>query len=392
MAETLTLDATGGPIISPSQKSAADKSIVLTVANMNCGGCMRKVEDALGAVSGVASARVNLAAKRVTATISDAAIEPHDLIEVLDKAGFRSAVIIGNDDVAIARSEHDLLVRMAVAGFAAANVMLLSISVWSGQAGGDMTGSQTSLFHLLSAMIALPTVVYAGMPFFKSAFSALKVGRLNMDVPISLGVLLATGMSVYQTFFGDGYVYFDAAVMLLFFLLIGRFLDTRIRRRASGAASDLLAFRALSADVISPDGTLQRLPAAALEPGMKIQVAPGNRIAVDGTITAGTSDLDNSIITGESTPQSVSAGDEVFAGAVNLGARITVTARAVEDNTVLSEIARLMATAEQNRSRYVRLADRAAKIYAPAVHLLGLATFLGWVALGFGWEPALTAA
>ena len=246
-------------------------------------------------------------------------------------------------------------------------------------------------------MIAVPAVAYAGQPFFRSALTALAARRLNMDVPISLGVLLATGMSFFLTVRASlsgesGHIYFDAAVMLLFFLLIGRFLDSRMRARAAGAASNLLAMQALSADVIDPDGTVRRLPAHALQPGMAIQVAAGERIAVDGTVEAGRSDIDNGIITGETAPQPVECGDRVYAGAINLSGRMRVRADAVESNTLLAEIGRLMAAAEQSRGQYVRLADRAARVYAPGVHLLGLLTFLGWIAFGYGWEPALTAA
>lgn len=367
-------------------------AIVLTVENMHCGGCMRKVETALGALDGVTAARANLSAKRVTVMAQDAGLSSHELVETLAKAGFKAGEVHEAGEDAVKKAERDILYRLAVAGFAAANVMLLSVSVWSGEAGGDMAPSVRMLFHWLSAMIALPAVAYAGQPFFKNALSALSVWRLNMDVPISLGVLLATGMSLYLTFIGDGHIYFDAAITLLFFLLIGRFLDTRMRARAAGAASNLIALRAMSADVVAEDGSVRRLPAHALAPGMDVQVAVGERIAVDGRVTSGRSDIDNALIMGESTPQVVSVGDQVFAGSVNLSGRLVVRAESVEQNTLLAEITRLMATAEQARGNYVRLADRAAQIYAPGVHLLGALTFVGWLLAGTGWAPALTAA
>ncbi|MEO1266423.1 MAG: HAD-IC family P-type ATPase, partial [Pseudomonadota bacterium] len=290
------------------------------------------------------------------------------------------------------KAETDLIYRLAVAGFAAANVMLLSVSVWSGAAQGDMGEGLKTLFHWLTALIALPAVAYAGQPFFRSALDALQSWRINMDVPISLGVILATAMSVFQTINGDGHVYFDAAVMLLFFLLIGRVLDTRMRSRAAGAASNLVALQATAATVVAEDGSLQRKSAYALDQGALLHIAPGERIAADGCIELGRSDLDNSLITGESTPQACAPGDEVFAGAINLSGPIQVRATAVGESTVLSEIGRLMTAAEQSRGRFVRLADRAANIYAPAVHVLSLATFLAWIALGAHWIAALTAA
>ena len=149
--------------------------------------------------------------------------------------------------------------RLGVAGFAAMNIMLLSVSVWSGS-GGDMERSVQTLFHWLSALIALPAVAYAGQPFFRSAASALKARRLNMDVPISLGVILATAMSLFQTMRGSEQVYFDAAVTLLAFLLIGRLLDQQMRTRASSAAANLLGLRMTTAAVVRDGGRLDRVP------------------------------------------------------------------------------------------------------------------------------------
>ncbi|MGF1651391.1 MAG: heavy metal translocating P-type ATPase [Hyphomicrobiaceae bacterium] len=378
-----------------------ERTFVLAVENMHCGGCMRKVEAALLATAGVIAARTNLSQKRVTVIARDAVLtQAHGdrsapvevLVAAIGQAGFRAAQVTGEVEDAGHRTERDLLMRLAVAGFAAANVMLLSVAVWSGQASGDMDPALKSLLHWVTALIALPTIAYSGQPFFRSAVASLRMWRLNMDVPISLGVLLATGLSIYQTAFGDGHVYFDAAVMLLFFLLIGRFLDMRMRTRAAGAATNILALRAMSADVVGDDGIVRRLPAHALQPGMVVQVLPGERIAVDGEIDEGSSDVDASLITGESTPVAVTPGAQVFAGAINLSGRIRVRAKAVEDGTLLSEIGRLMAVAEQGRGQYVRMADRAAKAYAPAVHILGLATLIGWLVAGYGIEPALTAA
>jgi Cu2+-exporting ATPase len=269
--------------------------------------------------------------------------------------------------------------------------MLLSVSVWSG-AAGDLPPSAQSLFHWLSALIALPAVAYAGQPFFRSAAQALSGRRLNMDVPISLGVLLATAMSLYQTMRGSEQVYFDAAITLLFFLLVGRYLDQRMRVRAAGAAANLLGLRGTSATVVAPDGSTARVSAKALLPGMRVLTAAGERFAADGRIVNGQGEVDQSLITGETLPRAVAPGSQVYAGTVNLSGPIVTEATATDQSTLLTEIARLMAAAEQARGLYVRLADRAAQLYAPAVHILGAATFLGWLLAGQGWETALTVA
>ena len=197
-------------------------------------------------------------------------------------------------------------------------------------------------------------------------------------------------MSLFQTIRGTDQVYFDAAISLTFFLLIGRYLDEKVRVRARGAAENLLGLKALAADVVDADGKVRRLSARALVPGMRVQVAAGERIPVDGRVLDGETDVDTSLITGESVPRPTATGGIVHAGTVNLTRAILVEATATDDNTLLAEIARLIAAAEQGRGQYVRLADRAARLYAPAVHILGAATLLGWLIVGGGFEQALT--
>ena len=397
MGRSLTATAVGAGTlgVAAAARARSTETVTLAVDHMHCGACMRTVEGALLALDGVGSARVHLADRRVTAEVDPRRVSAEALVEALAGAGYRSAEIAEGTNEANAgpmRSrDADLTRRLGVAGFAAMNIMLLSVSVWSG-AGGDMEPAVQALFHWLSALIALPAVAYAGQPFFRSAAQALKAGRLNMDVPISLGVILATGMSLYQTTRSSEQVYFDAAITLLAFLLIGRLLDQQMRTKASSAATNLLGLKASAAAVVGADGLVTRMPLRAIEPGMTILAAAGERIAVDGVVAAGESEVDQALITGESAPRPVRAGDTVFAGTVNLAQPIRVVASKHDESSLLADIARLMAAAEQGRGRYVRLADRAARLYAPAVHVLGFGTFLGWLVMGQPWEEALTAA
>lgn len=359
------------------------------IENMNCGGCMRAIENATGTLNGVQTVRANLSAKRLTVHFDPARLDGQKIIDALDHAGFRAAEF--SEAAALARPDKDLLRRIGVAGFAVANIMLLSVSVWAGLAS-DMDASTATLFHWLSALIALPAIAYAGQPFFGSAVDALKGRRLNMDVPISLAILLATAMSLYQTTQGSDQVYFDAAVMLLFFLLIGRYLDRYMRVRAQGAAQNLMGLRTSRATVMDSDGQTRRVHSAEVAPGEVVLVAAGEGVPVDGLVKSGTSDVDESLITGESRPRTVASGNIVYAGTVNLSTPLRVEATASDETTLLADLARLMETAEQSKGRYVRLADRAARIYAPVVHILGALTFLGWFASGAGWETSLTIA
>jgi Cu2+-exporting ATPase len=365
----------------------------LGVSNLHCPSCIDQIERSLSGLEGVEQARVNLSTRRLFVRWRQDVSDLDGIIAKVTALGYRLAPLDSDSRTKAGnREERELLRAVALAGFAAANVMLLSVSVWSGLVS-DMGPATRALMHWVSALIALPTIVIAGRPFFRSAVAALGGGRMNMDVPISLAVTLAAGMSLSETMRGGEHVYFDAAVTLLFFLLIGRYLDLRIRGKARSAAENLMAMRAASATVIDPDGSQRRLAAAQVEPGMLVAIAPGERIPVDGRVEQGRSDIDTALVTGETLPRTVEEGGEVFAGTVNLNAAIRVRVTSTEDSTLLAEIVHLMEAAEQGRARYQRLADRVARAYAPVVHILAAVTFLGWLWAGsLDWQLALLTA
>ena len=372
------------------RESDGSRSLHLVVDNLHCPSCVNQIESTLKARPGVMDARVNLTTRRLRLRWQPSKVNADDLLDAVIAQGFRLTPYDPGLMTEAWRAEDRMLLRcLAVSGFAAANVMLLSVAVWSGLAQ-DMGPATRSFMHWLSALIALPTVAYAGRPFFRSALGALRNGHTNMDVPISLAVILAAGVSLWETVSGGEQVYFDASVTLLFFLLIGRFLDRRVRGRARSAAENLMLLRAVAATVVEADGTRRALPVGAVLPGMTVAVAAGERVPVDGVVIEGRSDIDTSLVTGETVPQSVAPGASVHAGTLNLGAPLQVRVAAADEDTLLAEIVRLMEGAEQGRARYVRLADRVARYYAPVVHLLAAGTFLGWLLLGgIDWQPVL---
>ncbi len=362
-------------------------SMDLAVEGIRCAGCMATIEKGLAREAGVIGARVNLALKRVTVEWRDGATRPEAVVDRLTALGFKAYPFSPAAASSSEASEEKRLLRyVAVAAFAAMNIMLLSVSVWS---GGDMTPEVRDLFHWLSALIALPTAAYAGRPFFESALRALRQRSVNMDVPITLGVVLALTMSVVETWNHGPHAYFDGAVMLLFFLLIGRYLDLAMRRRTRDLAGNLAALKAETATKVIRPGETVALPLAAVEPGDQILVRPGERVPVDGIVREGASDIDQSLITGETAFASVGPGARIYAGTVNVSGALTVHATAAEQGTLLDEINRLMQRAVDSKSRYVTLADRAARLYAPLVHATALLTFLGWMAAGLAWQQAL---
>ncbi len=359
---------------------------LFAVPGLHCAGCISKIENGLAPVPGIASARVNFTSRQV-AVEHLPELQIPDLQAAIEKLGFEAQPIraeVANKS----SSESKALIRATgVAGFASMNVMLLSVSVWSGA-----EGATKDLFHALAALIAIPTVAYSGRPFFKSAWSAVRHGRTNLDVPISIGVLLVTALSLFETLTSGPHAYFDGAVMLLFFLLIGRVLDSVMRDRARDGVTALLKQTAPGALTLRKDGSTEWRPADSLAPGMRMIVPAGERLAADGLIESGTTSLDLSLLTGESAPQRAASGDTVHAGTLNLDAPLTVRITAAGPDTALADIARLMGEAGQGRSRYVRIADRAARLYAPAVHTLAALSFVGWILIGAGWHQALLVA
>jgi Cu2+-exporting ATPase len=357
----------------------------LSAPAIHCGACIRTIEKALGGLAGVESARVNLSTKRVTVRWrADGA--PPPLIETLEQIGFQAHLFdFEPDSKDGARSE--LVRALAVAGFAASNIMLLSVSVWSGA-----EAEARNLFHWLSAIIALPALAYSGRIFFRSAWQAISHGRTNMDVPISLGVLLAFGMSFYETVVHGPHAYFDAAISLLFVLLVGRTLDHMVRERARLAVKGLARLSARGAFVLQEDGARTYLPTNEIKAGMTILLAAGERVPVDATVSRGTSEIDVSLVSGEHAPVAVAAGSVLRAGTLNLTGPLTIVSTATSTDSFLGEMMRMMEAAEQGRSTYRRIADRAASLYAPVVHLTALITFIGWLIATADVHHAITIA
>ena len=346
---------------------------ILHVPSVHCAGCISKIETHMSALPGVAAARVNLSRKELRLTVGKG-VAIDDLTAAMERIGFPAEELdprqMSADD---GRQADAMLKKLAVAGFGMMNVMLLSVSVWS---GADATTRQ--FLHLVSAMISLPILAYSSQPFLISAFRALRAARLNMDVPISLAIVLAALMSLHESLTGGDHAYFDAALSLTFFLLAGRYLDLKARQKARSAAAQLarmqtpVAFRRKGGDIVE-------VAVSALGPGMTVVVRPGERIPADGVVAKGRSDADRSFLTGEAMPASLGPGSEAFAGEICLNGTLDVAVSKAASDSVLSRFIDLVDVAERGRHRYSDLADRAAAVYAPLVHLLAAVAFAFWL-------------
>ncbi|GAM98180.1 type cbb3 cytochrome oxidase biogenesis protein CcoI [alpha proteobacterium U9-1i] len=375
-----------------------DDVLELMVDGASCAQCIKKIEGGLLALPGVADARLNLSTKRLRVAWRPGALAPDSIAATLARLGYAAAPF----DPELAQQNVDeegrfLLRCLAVAGFGAMNIMMFTTPVWFGD---DMGADTRTLMHWFGALVAVPCGLYAAQPFFRSAWKALRAGHANMDVPISLAVMLTFAMSIAETAMGGAHTYFDGVTMLLFFLLIGRYLDHRLREKARSAAREILALQAVSARRIGVDGAVEAVASRDIAIGDRLLLAVGERAPCDGVIVEGASDLDCSMLTGETLPTPVRAGDAILAGAINASRPITMRAEARAEDSAVAELARLIEVGEQGRGRFVRLADRAAALYVPLVHGVALLTLIGWLvgplafrALGFDVaEPSLRVA
>ncbi|MCB9991985.1 MAG: cadmium-translocating P-type ATPase [Rhodospirillales bacterium] len=363
--------------------------LMLSVDGVHCAACIQRIESALHAEPAIRHARLNFSTGRLALEwLGDAALADSFAAKI-EALGYKAHPYDPRDLSHDSEKENRfLLLCLGVAGFAAGNIMLLSVALWS-STGEVMGMAMRDFLHWIAALIAVPAIGFSGRPFFRSALAALSKGRANMDVPISLALLLTVGMSIIETFSHGEHVYFDSAVMLMFFLLVGRYLDFRARRSARDTASGLLSMMAGTATIL--DGGQQRMiPIRDIEADMTVLAGMGERIPADGVVLSGQSDIDTSLVTGESVPRPAGAQDEVYAGTMNMSAPLTIRVSRPAEESLLADIVKLMEQAEQGQARYVRIADRAARLYTPVVHTLAALAFLGWLFLGgLAWQPAL---
>lgn len=361
------------------------RSLDILVRGASCAGCLAKIENAIGRLPGVAVARLNLSSGRLRVEWTGP-LRPKLVVETVTGLGYSaSAFAAAEADLANAQSERRLFAALVVAGVATAAVMFLSEPVWF---GSDMPDETRAILRWISALVAVPAAAFAGLPFFASAMKSIGQRRLNMDVPISLAVILSLGLSIFETATGGQHAFFDAAVMLLFFLLIGRVLDARLRRQAYSAANALAAMQSATATRLRKDGAAEAVRASDVCVGDRLLLACGERLPVDVEVLAGSSEADVRLVTGEVEPIPTFPGQVLHAGAINLSAPLTVRALARADQSLMADVARLLEAGEQKKSSYRKLADKAAEVYVPQVHAMAALGFVGWLVLGAGGAQA----
>ncbi len=361
-------------------------SVSLMVQGMHCAACVWLIESILKKQPDVSNARINLAKKTLFLRWQGDVKTGNELVQLIHNIGYK---LLPFDEEILNSTEKkysDSIVRaLAVAGFGAGNIMLFSLSLWFSDMV-EMGAATRNMLHFFSSLIALPVVIFSARPFFKSAWNSIKQGYPNMDLAISIAIFLACVVSLLETFRSANHVYFDSAVMLVFFLLIGRYLDLKARKKAFAVATEFTLLAA-SFGRVEEGAKIRVLPSKQLCEGMVLLVAAGEKIAADGIVIEGSSEIDTSLITGESLPRAILQYEEVFAGTINLLNPLKIKITKSPHNSLLADIIRLSEQAESKKSRYIRMADYLSRYYTPLVHLLALATFFLW--LKNGWEIAL---
>jgi Cu+-exporting ATPase len=380
-----------------------DQRINLPIVGMTCSSCANRVEKRLNRIEGV-EATVNFATEQATVSFDPERVAPHDLVEAVGETGYSAALPTAPEaaDAGEVDPTAELRRRLIVATALSLPVLLLAM----------IEPLQFEYWQWLSLMLATPVVLWAGWPFHEAAWLNLRHGAATMDTLISLGTLAAWGWSLVALLFLDagtpgmtmpfeligerdaaaGQIYFEVAAVVTTFILAGRYFEERAKRRAGAALEALLNLGAKDVAVLDDAGSERRLPIEQLAVGDRFVVRPGERVATDGVVEAGSSAVDQALITGEPVPVEVGPGDAVVGATINAGGRLVVRATRVGEDTALAQIARLVTEAQTGKAPVQRLADRVSAVFVPVVIALAAGTLGFWLIDGAGLTFAFTAA
>ena len=370
------------------REDGQEREIHLLVEGIHCAACVWLIEHSLSRLPGVISARVNLSAKRLLLRWDNKRIKLSKIISTLARIGYAATPFDPEAAEGILRKQtRDLLFRITFAGFTMMNLLWVSIALY---AGAD-EGEYRSLFHWVGFALATPTLFYSGWPFLKGAWTSLRTGHLGMDLPIALGATVTWAYSTWVTVgdLPDHQVYFDTVVNFIFVILIGRHLEGVSKRHAVAATQRLLDLQPRVALVLQ-DGEEKTVPIRRVREGDRVMVKPGAKIPVDGIVLEGESQVDEAMLSGESTPVSKQPGDRVSAGTVNADGSLTIEVTGTLANTALGRIIQLVEEAQASKAPIQCTADRIVPWFVLATLSLATITFFIWYSKDF--EVALMAA
>jgi P-type Cu2+ transporter len=349
----------------------------LHLIGLHCAACVWLIERLPAVLDGVIAARVDYGSARLWIDWDPERLRLSEIAAFLHRAGYEVAVIDAEAEQARRRERRSELIRIAVAGASAGNVMLVSVALYAGVLS-SMEAHWSRFFEVAALVLSLPAVLYGALPFYRAAWASLRVGRLHIDLPIALGLLGGFAASVIATARQTGEVYFDSVSLLVFLLLLGRFVQRRGQQWALSRTDLLQRLLPARARRILVDGRREDCSASALAIGERIEVVAGDRIPADARITAGQVSIDASSLTGESLPQTVEVGDLVLAGTVAVDGRCELEVVAVGASTRIGSLAARILEADRERAPIQRAVDRISGYFVAAVLALAVLGGLAW--------------
>lgn len=355
----------------------------LYLQGITCAACVWLIEKHLAKQAGVVAVRVNAGTHAATITYIPEDVKLSSIMRALDQIGYCPQPLLDRDLRQIWQTrQRSQLMRLGVAGIGMMQAGMVAVALHA----GDLQGIEPVWMQILrwvNLLFTLPIILYSAVPFYQAAWRALKARHLVMDVSVSLALLLAFSASFYATVTGVGDVYYDSVAMFTFFLLLGRYFESRVRWQNFSATSQSQQLIPFIAEKLT-DGQRESVPLRSVMVGDVLRVAAGSVVPCDGVVVQGTSETDESVLTGEAFPQPKEIGDDVYAGSHNGSAALDIEVRAVGRNTQLATIERLVDQAEQDRPRQVALADRLAGWFVAAVLVTTTVVALVW----YWIEPA----
>ncbi|MBL8991583.1 MAG: heavy metal translocating P-type ATPase, partial [Phycisphaerae bacterium] len=355
------------------------RAVELVLEGMHCAACVWLLERLERVVPGVASSRVSLARRTVDVLYDPAAVRLSRIGEALATLGYRPHAARENAARMAQRlDERKQLVRLAVAGACAGNVMLMAFALYGGVFGGNLTPGLEAGFRWLSLGTGLVCMAWPGRDLFRGAVNSVRYRTASIDAPIALAVLAGGVMGTVNTVLNRGEIYFDSLTMLIFLLLVGRYLGGRQQRAAADSVELLFSLTSGVASRVEADGTLRRVPLEAVRAGDVVEVLPGQSMPVDGVVVSGSSAVDQSLLTGETRPVRAGAGDAVLAACVNVESPLRVRTTATGRDTRAGRLMALVESAAQRRPAIVRFADSIARPFTLAVLTAAAATAAAW--------------
>lgn len=362
--------------------SVADESVELSVGGMTCASCVGRVEKALKAVPGVTHAEVNLATERAQVRF-DAGVTVDRLVAGIEKAGYQ-ADVVDADAPADHKTHAEPWWPVALAAFLSVPLVLPML--------GMVFGQDWSLSGWIQLALATPVQFWLGARFYRAGWKALRAGAGNMDLLVALGTSAGYGLSLYLLFkhaeHGTPHLYFEASAVIVTLVLLGKWLEARAKRQTTAAIRALHALRPEVARVGTPEGDIDQ-PLARVRVGYTVVVRPGERVPVDGTVVEGSSQVDESLITGESLPVAKHVGDKVTGGAVNAEGLLLVQTTAIGAESTLSRIVRMVESAQAKKAPIQRMVDKVSAVFVPVVLGLAMLTLMGWGVATGNWEQAI---